>query len=348
MSMVTEIRRGDAPGSREPKPPKKDIIVISHRKDADGVTSAALLNRLTQGRVILADYGELLDVLSTVGEEAKEVFICDMGLNKTVFDGFLSIIKRIRSHATVHYIDHHPLDPEFEKKILDLGVDLLNSKEECAAVLVYKKYEASFRDIPQMKILASCGAITDYMDSQPLAKKLIASFDRQFLLYEATVLSFSIAIIGREGTSGNSLLVQIAEELGSGLKLPHQIDNASEYSLEFASRSAALIDKAKKDGKKMKSFAYFKTRESSTGNVANFLIGAFDVPIGVAFREDDPEHYEISLRSTFEDAHDLGKIVGKISTELDSSGGGHAHAAGSRIRKDQFDRFIEMLDRELS
>lgn len=346
MSAITEIRRGEHsphPGDSR----KSDIMVVSHRKDADGITSAALIHHLTGARVSLTDYGDMVETLDEV-RGVREVFICDLGLNKTTFDGFLEQITRIGSFGLVHYIDHHPIESEYEKKLKAAGVDLFHSREESAAVLVFKKFEEKLKDSTRMKVLACCGAITDYMDLQPFAAKLIASFDRQFLMYESTVLSFTIAMIGREGTTGNQALIQIAEELGGKGKFPHELDNASHYAQEFASHSADLIERAKRDGKRMNNFAYYKTRESSTGNVANFLIGAFDVPVGVAFRDDGPDHYEISLRSTLESKYDLGKIAGKISGALEASGGGHSHAAGSRIRKDQLEEFIQMLNKELS
>jgi single-stranded DNA-specific DHH superfamily exonuclease len=346
VSSVTEIQRGERPSFGSEPPPKSDVIVVSHRKDADGITSAALIHRLKRAKVILTDYGEMVETLEKV-QGAREVFICDLGLNKSTFVGFLEQVKRIGSTSIVHYIDHHPIDPEFKKQLIDANVDLFHSTEECAAILVFQKFEQDLRLSPKMKVLACCGAITDYMDLQPYSKKLIASFDRQFLLYESTVLSFTIAMIGREGDTGNRSLVQIVEELSEKDKLPHEIDNASYYSQEFASHSADLIERARRDGKKLNNFAYYKTRESSTGNVANFLIGAFDVPVGLAFRDDGPDHFEISLRSTMDSKYDLGKIAGKISIALDASGGGHSHAAGARIRKDQLEEFIQMINKEL-
>ncbi len=344
MSSLTQMPRQPA----APKDSHKiDVAVVSHSKDADGITSAALIHHLMGGIVILTDYSEMIESLSKVGP-VREVFICDLGVNKSTFDGFLEELRRLANHSKVHYIDHHPIDPEFESQIKEAGVDLYHSKEESSAVLVFKKFESQLNASPNMKMLACCGAITDYMDLQPFARKLIASFDRQFLLYEATVLSFSIAMISRDGAGANPLLAHIVEELGGKGKLPHEMDNASSYAQEFASSSLALIERARKEGKKMENFAYFKTHESSTGTVANFLIGPLDVPVGVVFREDDSDHYEISLRSVQESKQDLGKIVGTISTKLEASGGGHAHAAGSRIRKDQLEQFMKMLDQELS
>jgi oligoribonuclease NrnB/cAMP/cGMP phosphodiesterase (DHH superfamily) len=326
---------------------KEDVTVVSHSKDADGICSAALIHHLTGANVILTDYVEMVETMSKI-DPAKEIFVCDLGLNKTTFDGFLQELKRLLNHGQVHYIDHHPIDQEYEQKLKEAGIDLYHSKDESAAVLVYEKFESQLGNDPKMKVLACCGAITDYLDLQPFARKLISSFDRQFLLYEATVLSFSIAMIGRDGPVASLTLKRFVEELGAQGKFPHEIDNASSYAQEFVSNSAKLIEKARRHGKKMKNFAYIKTREASSGNAANFLIGALDVLVGVVFKEDGPDDYEISLRSIQESKHDLGKIVGKISNELEASGGGHVHAAGSRIRKDQFDQFIQMLDHELS
>ena len=142
--------------------------------------------------------------------------------------------------------------------------------------------------------------------------------------------------------------MKLAEELASG-KLPHEIEGASEYAQLHAARSAELISIAKRNGRKVhENFAYIVTKESSTGNVANFLVGAFDVPVGVAIREEEPGFYEISLRSTEQSKHDLGKIMGRITTTLGTSGGGHPHASGGRIRRDQLDEFLNLLDEELS
>lgn len=323
-----------------------NVVVISHRKDADGISSAALVRYASGADVLLTDYGEVVETLASVGEY-KDYFICDLGSNQKTFDGFLEQARRFSKHGKVHYVDHHPISDDRLARLTTEGIDVTHSIEECASVLVYRKLEEKLRDSPQMKILACCGAITDYMDNRTFAKKLISSFDRQFLLYEATVLSFMISVIGRDQVKGTAKLVDLAEELAEG-KLPHEINGASDLAQEQAKNSAELLKLAKTQGKKMKNCAYFLTKESSTGNVANFLIGAFEVPVGVAFRDDDPDHYEVSLRSTEESKHDLGKIIGKITSKLDASGGGHPHASGARIKKSQLQEFLSQLDNELS
>ncbi|MDG6996632.1 MAG: NTP transferase domain-containing protein [Nitrososphaerota archaeon] len=320
-------------------------VVISHRKDADGLTSAALIRYMTKCKVYLTDYADMVETMSKVGQ-ASEVFICDLGLNPNTFPGFLDQINRLAKHGKVHYIDHHPIKPDYSVKLSQAGVDLYHSTEECAAVLVYKKYHEKL-NVPKMKIVACCGAITDYLDSQPAAKKLISSFDRQFLLYESTVLSFAIASIGRQSKDDDAPLLRIVHDLASG-KLPHEIDDSARLAQEHAAQSEKLMDLVVKNGSKRKHYAYYLTKESATGNVANFLVGAFDVPVGVSFRAEEDGFYEISLRSTEESKHDLGKIIGRIAAKLNASGGGHPHASGARIRQAQLDEFLSSLDEELS
>ena len=325
--------------------PEHKSIVVSHRKDADGLTSAALVRYMTNADVYLADYGDLIETLSQVGV-ANEYFICDVGVNKSTFGDFLKQLERFSQYGSVHYVDHHPLNEESESKLRKIGVDLIHSVEECTAVLVYRSFEEKLSNSPQMKIAACCGANTDYMDTRPFAKKLISCFDRQFLLYEATVLSFAISVIGRGSAESNAKLVDLTKDLSAG-KLPHELDGASSYAQLHASRSATLLETAKKEGRRMKNFAYHVTKESATGNVANFLIGVFDVPVGVALREEN-DYYEVSLRSVDDSPHDLGKISGKVASMLNSAGGGHPHASGLSIKRSDLESFLEILDQELS
>ncbi len=325
---------------------EKSSIVVSHRKDVDGIGCATLVRFVTGARVYLTDYADMIKTLSSV-EPAEQIYVCDLGLNKSTFPGFLDQLKRLRKSGKVHYFDHHPIDPPNVSLLEKEGIDVYHSTEECASVLVYKRYMSRLSGSAKMKIITCISAITDYLDSQPLASKLISGFDRQFLLYEATILSFTVAMIGRDTAESNAKLVRIVEELADG-KFPHEIENASSLAQSYAVRASSLLERVTKEGKRMKNLAYLKTKESATGNVANFLRGAFEVPVGVAIRVEEPGFYEISLRSTDESKHDLGKIVGKIAAKLNTSGGGHPNASGARIKENQLDEFLALLDGELS
>ena len=109
-----------------------DAVVISHRKDADGISSAALVRNLTGADVFLTDYGDMVETLSTVGR-AEDYFICDLGTNPNTFEGFLEQVNRFSQHGKVHYIDHHPLNPNYATMLQKARIDLTHSVEECAS-----------------------------------------------------------------------------------------------------------------------------------------------------------------------------------------------------------------------
>ncbi len=274
--------------------PKSKSIILSHRKDADGITSASILKQLyDEAQVLLSDYSDIVETLSSI-RYAGDLFITDLALNDSTYDGFLKEIQRLaKSGARIQYIEHHPLKEEHMRKLEDAGVEIFHFTEESAAVLVYRRFEYQLKNSAHAKILAACGAITDMIDDGPLARKLVSSFDRQFLLYEASVLAFTIAMIRKN--SGDNIknssksLVPIVEELAKG-ELPHEIQGAIGFSQEFAENAASLLKELKKEGKRVGNFAYVRTTESSTGNVAYSLIGAFNVPVGMAYRDDGPSN----------------------------------------------------------
>jgi oligoribonuclease NrnB/cAMP/cGMP phosphodiesterase (DHH superfamily) len=329
---------------------KKSVAILSHRKDADGICSAAIMKLVyPEADIFLSDYSDMAEVMARIAPPA-DLQISDLALNDNSFPGFLEQVKRFRSSgSSVHYTDHHALKDEFKIQLVDAGVDLYHSKEESAAVLIYQKLREQLGSSQQAKILASCGAITDLMDDGKAARKIISSFDRQFLLYEATVLAFTISMIRKENESPeerSNILIDTVNRLVRG-QLPHELPGAVEYSQAFADNAAKMLERLKTEGKTMGPFAFVKTEESSTGNVAYALIGTFNVPVGMAYREDGTDSYEVSLRATDDFTGDLSRIVGKIAKQLNTSGGGHAKASGIRIKRDQLSRLTAMLQEEL-
>jgi oligoribonuclease NrnB/cAMP/cGMP phosphodiesterase (DHH superfamily) len=325
-------------------------VILSHRKDADGLASAAILKIAFPGaRVYLSDYSDMVETMAGIVPPGR-FLISDLALNDGSFPGFLGEVERLeRSGTTVQYIDHHVLKPNFEESLRQSGLDVYHHTEESAAVLAFKKYSPSLQDATRAKILAACGAITDLMDGGSVARKIISSFDRQFLLYEATVLAFTISLIRKEATDlsqKNSKLLDITDRLAKGA-LPHELPRAIEYSQSFAESAAAMLIQLKSEGTKAGSFAYVKTDESSTGNVAYALIGVFNVPVGIAYRADGMEHYEVSLRATDDYPRDLSVIVGTIAKKLGTSGGGHSKASGTRIKQDQLSELFSLLQAEI-
>lgn len=313
------------------------VICLSHGKDIDGLSSASIVKMATDAEIILVDYGNILEKLVSI-ENVTEVYICDIGINETISKSFLKEIERITSFATVHYIDHHPLDIKLKKKLSNLGVDIYHSLEESTSVLTYMKLKDSLKS--SANILASYGAVTDYMDDAPSAKKEISRFDRQFILLESTLLTHALLGSGDDLSFKNNIVTELSK-----MKFPHEIDNVLKYAKIGLEQISRLMTYVSKNGVKRTSIAVMECKEGSNGTIANLLIGAFDTQIGVSYRLIKNEDlYEVSLRGAYDSQYDLGRIVTQVTTMIGGVGGGHKKAAGARIPKKCLTDFLDMIE----
>src|SRR5919197_399975 len=167
-------------------------ICISHKEDADGICSATLVKAAFEvSKVILVDYANLITKLEKVAvsdSKIKQLFICDLGLSKKNEQKFVELMGNIASvGAEVTYIDHHDIGKEIVQALKKAGVTLVHTVEECTSVQVYAKYREK---LPiHAAFFAAMGALTDYMETRPIASTVVPSFDRQFLMLESTALS---------------------------------------------------------------------------------------------------------------------------------------------------------------
>jgi RecJ-like exonuclease len=313
---------------------------ISHRKDVDGLGSGALAVAATRGEIILSDYDDLIDNLRKVPDDADRLVITDLGTDSADFREYLAEIKRIAKRAEVTHIDHHFMSEQAKRQLRKAGVRLVHDTTECASILAYKTFKDALPE--RARLIALCGAVTDYMDDAPLAKKLMEQGDRHFVLMEASMLSFALG--GMEAKAGFPEMV--VHELAK-MKSPHEIEGVPEAAVEELRRVAGLGDFVKANGKKEGRLAYMVTSQYSTGQVAKLLIGAFDVPVGVALKQKQEGWYEVSLRSTSESRVHLGRTIAKISERLGGSGGGHRRAAGCRVPASRMNEMISALAKKV-
>ena len=73
------------------KPKRTKIVCISHKEDADGISSAALIRQAFGGDAVLVDYPGQMDAISQVAQDSnlKSLYICDLGLSKRTQDEFV-------------------------------------------------------------------------------------------------------------------------------------------------------------------------------------------------------------------------------------------------------------------
>jgi RecJ-like exonuclease len=313
---------------------------ISHEKDVDGIGSAALVVAATGASFLLSDYDSLEADLDRVPADTQEFYLCDLGANETNIDEFARKLGRLAKKGKVTYIDHHFMAPQGEKKVRDAGVTYVHDVEECASMLTYKTLKERLPE--RARMIALLGAVTDYMDDSPMASRLMEQADRQFILLEATMLAYAVALKGDEKGFPEMLVKEL-----SMMKHPHEIEGIPRDAVRQLQVSVKLGEEVKANGKKLGRLAYMVTSQQSTGNVSKLLIGAFEVPVGVSLKQKTKDWYEVSLRSTSESKVHLGKTIGRIASGLGGNGGGHAKAAGGRIPAGKVQEMLEALAKEV-
>lgn len=327
------------------KKQRTKIICISHKEDADGISSAALIRQAFGGDSILVDYPGQMEAFQQVSsdEKLKSLYICDLGLSKKNQDEFVELMKILRKNkVSVTYIDHHDIDPKIVLDLEKIKVKLIHDINECTTVQVYKKFKSKLSDHSQF--IAACAAITDYMEDRPLGSKLLQIYDRQFALISATVLTYNI--VGHQ--KDPDYLLYLVEELAES-KFPHDIPNTFEFAQIQVEKLAQMIAKVKKGMKTMKNLGHMEIVDAGASGAVNFVLGLSGKDVGVAYKERiDHGIYAVSVRGSRNCKIHLGKIVNVLATELGGSGGGHDKACGAVIPKPKIKKFLTEFNKKLN
>ncbi|MGD0396439.1 MAG: DHHA1 domain-containing protein [Nitrososphaerales archaeon] len=313
---------------------------ISHVKDVDGLGSAALIVAATGAEVLLSDYDDLLDNLARVPPGTEKFVLCDLGADNANLEGFLKSLKKIAERTEVTYIDHHFMAPATKRRLRRIGVRLVHDEDECSSMLAYLTFKGSLPE--RARLIALCGAVTDYTDDSPKTRRLMEHADRQFVLLEATMLAYAVARKGGQEGFPETVVSELSK-----MKHPHEIEDVPRLAVDQLVEVARLGEQVKEHGTKMGRLAYMVTDQHSTGNVAKLLVGAFEVPVGVALKEKRPGWYEVSLRSTSECRVHLGKTIDRIAARLGGNGGGHRKAAGCSIPVSKADAMLGELSKRV-
>ncbi len=320
------------------------IVCISHKEDADGISSAALIRQAFGGDSVLVDYPGQMEAIQKVcaDEKLKSLYICDLGLSKKNQDEFVDLLRILKkNHVAVTYIDHHDIDPKITKELEKIKVKMIHDINECTTVQVYNAFKSKLSD--QAPFIAACAAITDYMEDRPIGSKLLQIYDRQFTLINATVLTYNI--VGHQ--KDPDYLLYLVEELADS-KFPHEIPNTFEFAQIQVEKLALIIAKVKKGMKTMKNIGYMEIMDSGASGAVNFVLGLSGKDVGVAYKERvDHGIYAVSVRGSRSCKIHLGKIVNVLATELGGSGG-HDKACGAVIPKPKIQTFLKEFNKKLN
>ena len=319
-------------------------ICISHKEDCDGISSAALIRQAFGGNAILVDYPGQMEALNQVvlDEKLKSLFICDLGLSKKTQDEFIDILTKLRKNkVSVTYIDHHDIDPTVVTALKKIKVKVIHDINECTTVQVYNAYKSKLND--HASFVATCAAITDYMEDRPIGSKLLQIYDRQFALISATVMTYNIVGHQKEPDYLQYLVEELAES-----KFPHDIPNTFEFAQIQVEKLSQMIAKVKVGLKTMSNLGYMEILDAGAGGAVNFVMGLSGKDVGVAYKERvDHGIYAVSVRGSKNCKVHLGKIVNLLATSLGGSGGGHDKACGAVVPKPKIKQFIAELNKKI-
>ncbi len=334
-----------AVAAKTPAVQKTRIACISHKEDADGISSAALIRQAFGGDSILVDYPGQMEALQQIvqDEELKSLYICDLGLSKKTQDEFVEIMTALRKRrVSVTYIDHHDIDPDVVAALQKIKVKMIHDINECTTVQVYSAFKSKLDD--HASFVAACAAITDYMEDRPIGSSLLQIYDRQFALINATVLTYNI--VGHQ--KDPDYLLYLVEELAESM-FPHQIPNTFEFAQIQVEKLASMIALVKDEMKTKKNLGYMEIHDAGASGAVNFVLGLSGKSVGVAYKERiDHGIYAVSVRGSKSCKFHLGKIVNILATDLGGSGGGHDKACGAVIPKPKIKKFITELNKRLA
>ncbi|HEV8386041.1 MAG TPA: DHHA1 domain-containing protein [Nitrososphaera sp.] len=320
------------------------IVCISHKEDVDGLCSAVIIKAAVEAsKVILVDYSNMISKLEKVAESPEKIdqlFVCDLGLSKKNEEKFVELLGKLGSAgAQVTYIDHHDVSKEILSELKKAGVTLVHTVDECTSVQAYTRYK---KKLPaNAAFFAAMGALTDYMETRPLASLIVPRFDRQFLMLEATSLSYMISA----NQHNDEFLTKAVDTLAK-MKYPHDIRGGFDMAEKYAKNVARAVETIQDSIVLLDNLAHApSTVELSSSMVVNFVLGTSEKSVAMVYKfKDNIKSYIFSVRGSSECKIHLGRLVNEVASSLGGSGGGHDRAAGAVVPKEKLEEFIKTMD----
>lgn len=124
-------------------------FVYAHRRDPDGICSAAILKRHlgTEGEINFIDYDPVSELEETFDEMKRlppgsKIVLVDFGVDESSGDLVKSTVRQLKENGcSIEWLDHHKWEEGLLKEIGEYaGMDVAKSSEACGAELAYKKY----------------------------------------------------------------------------------------------------------------------------------------------------------------------------------------------------------------
>lgn len=311
------------------------MVNITHGDDLDGLTCGALLKKLYNAKIILANYDTIEEVLKSVPETTTTLFITDINLR----DALVDILKKIAENTKITIIDHHPMTQSFKVNMRESGVEVMHDTRDCASALVYNLFRSKLEH--DSSRITTYAAISDMFEDGPIASIILDHMDRKFAQHESFILTHALGCAHSE-----DFKFRVINDL-SVYAYPHRIKDAVELACLQLERIIKIKDLVPKKSIKLGRLAYMECNdELSTGEVANIIMDTLGIDVGLCYKISEGMA-NISLRGERRLFEHLGEIAFKLADTCGGFGGGHNRAAGAKIPVDFLKQFIQDLSEEL-
>ena len=313
-------------------------VILAHG-DGDGVCSAALAAGFLKSQCDVSVYFThpvgLLHDLREFASRGSRVVIVDIAVNELHASELTCVLEEYASAGDVVYIDHHPLPENFT---VPRGVLWVHDTCCSASELTFRYFHELGLNGEYSRV-ALYGAICDYLDETSWVKSELWKWDRRSVFLEAGIVSQGLEGAKRDYEFKRAVVEHLARNM-----LPSQMQELVVRSIKQAELDEKLRTWVKENLKITGQVAYVFNPPGSVGRAANYarIYGGVKVGIGVEERKDI---LVMSLRSSR--GCNLDTILRRLSRRLGIHGGGHPLAAGARVPKEIFAKFIDELNIEL-
>jgi nanoRNase/pAp phosphatase (c-di-AMP/oligoRNAs hydrolase) len=318
-------------------PPGSRVFCISHRDDADGLASAALVKCATGCDFALANYDDIDTVLTDVPSGLDWLVVTDLGLDEKrgLIDDLLALARRTL------YVDHHRLSAQTGRRLRRGNVVVCHSLHDCASVLVWDSFRKHLPD--KAMNLAAYGAVTDPPVSGFLTREVMVKTSWNLIGYEGHLLALALS----SDRCTNGLRKEVVRRLTS-LQMPHQITAVRRLADEQASRMTATQKSLYNRAKVKRQVAIAQAGKLALGTSAELLLG---IPNVIASAVHDSagssSRTRVSVRGTDQCRRHLGKLILRTARKVGGAGGGHMLAAGAVIPTSRLEEFLGLLVKDI-
>lgn len=320
---------------------KSDKWWIIVHGDGDGIVSGAIaLNYLEGEKEVYFSHPAGLSTDLDIVRAGDNVFVADIAISSGTEDRLINALKRIaNSGGRIIYVDHHPIPKDFTLE--SIPVTMIHDECCSASELVFKYFNQNLSEentLSDIERVALYGAISDYLDTTPWAKRALDKWDKRFIYFEAGLLAQGLEGLKKQ----HELKRKIVLNLYKGI-LPSEIPELVVNSIFTSSNERNLIAYIKSNLREIDCIAYVIEPPGSFTRAATYArtIGNKKVGISIEIRE------KMAIMSIRSDGTNIVEAVMNIAPKYGGNGGGHKSACGARVPLTFLDSFLKDLYKEV-